>query len=152
MKDSGVPNEADVMKPDSTTVFYFPVKAPEGAVTRGKITPRKHLDLWNIYNTHWAEHQVSVTVSVKESEWVDTAAWVFDNFESLSGISFLPMDGGTYRQAPYQECTREQYEELLARMPKELDWNRLSEYEKEDMTTGTRELACVGNQCEVDYG
>lgn len=152
MKDSGIPNEACVMKPDSTTVFYFPVKAPEGAVTRNEVTPRKHLDLWNIYNTHWAEHQVSVTVSVKESEWVDTAAWVFDNFESLSGISFLPMDGGTYRQAPYQECTREQYEELLARMPKELDWNRLSEYEKEDMTTGTRELACVGNQCEVDYG
>ena len=149
LKDSGLPNEPDVMKPDSTTVFYFPVKAPDGAVTREQVTPRKHLDLWNMYNTHWAEHQVVVTVSVKEEEWVDTAGWVYDNFDSLSGVSFLPMDGGTYRQAPYQECTAEQYEELLGRMPTELDWEKFSSYEQDDNTTSTRELACTGNSCEI---
>lgn len=151
LKDSGTPHEPCVMKPDATTVFYFPVKSPDGAVTRNDISPRDHLNLWAVYNENWAEHQVSVTVSVKENEWVDTAGWVYDNFGRLSGISFLPMDGGTYKQAPYQECTAEQYEELLSRMPKSLDWNKLSAYEKEDNTTGSRELACVGTSCEIIY-
>lgn len=149
LKDSGVPNEPDVMKPDSTTVFYFPVKAPEGATTRADVTPRRHLDLWKVYNEHWAEHQVSVTVSVKEEEWVDTAGWVYDNFDSLSGVSFLPMDLGTYRQAPYQECSKEQYEELLAKMPASLDWDRFSSYEQDDNTTSTHQLACVAGFCEI---
>jgi ribonucleoside-diphosphate reductase alpha chain len=147
--DSGLPYEPCVMKPDSTTVFYFPIKAPDGAVTRDQVTPRKHLDLWNVYNEHWAEHQVSVTVSVNESQWVDTAGWVYDNFDSLSGVSFLPMDGGTYRQAPYQECTPEQYEELLGRMPKALDWETFAGYEQDDNTTSTRELACTAGACEI---
>lgn len=149
LKDSGVPNEPDVMKPDATTVFSFPIKAPEGAVTRDKITPRKHLDLWNIYNEHWAEHQVSVTVSVKEDEWVDTAAWVYDHFDSLSGVSFLPMDLGTYKQAPYQECSKEQYEQLLAKMPTALDWDKFPSYEREDSTTNSHDLACVAGFCEI---
>lgn len=151
LKDAGIPNEPCVMKPDATTVFFFPVESPEGAVCRNDITPRDHLNLWSVYNKHWAEHQVSITVSVKENEWIDTAAWVFDNFEALSGVSFLPMDGGTYKQAPYQECTKEEYEELLAKMPDKLYWEVLSDYEKEDTTTGSRELACVGMSCEIIY-
>ena len=145
----GIPNEPDVMKPNDTTVFYFPVKSPEGATVRKDVTPRSHLALWNIYNQWWAEHQVSVTVSVADKEWVDTAAWVFDNFSELSGISFLPYDGGSYRQAPYQECTQQEYEELLAKMPESLDWSLLSLFETDDQTTGSHELACVGGACEV---
>lgn len=151
LKDQGIPNEPCVMKGETTTVFYFPVKSPEGAVTREQINPRQHLELWSKYNTHWAEHQVSVTVSVAEEQWVDTAAWVYDNFDTLSGVSFLPYDGGTYKQAPYQEVDKEAYEELLSQMPKELDWGKLSDYEKEDNTTGSRELACVGTSCEIIY-
>lgn len=151
LKDQGIPSEPCVMKPDATTVFYFPVKSPDGAVVRDDIGPRDHLNLWMMFNEHWAEHQVSVTVSVKENEWVDTAGWVYDNFDRLSGISFLPMDGGTYKQAPYQECTETQYEELLSRMPAQLDWSKLSDYEQEDNTTGSRELACVGTSCEIIY-
>lgn len=147
----GVPGEPDVMKPTDTTVFYFPVKAPDGAVVRKEVTPRKHLDLWRMYNKYWAEHQVSVTVSVADKEWVDTAAWVYDNFDDLSGVSFLPYDGGTYRQAPYQECTKEQYEDLLARMPAQLDWSLLSRFETEDTTTGSHELACTGGACEITW-
>lgn len=149
LKDSGVPNEPDVTKSEATTVFYFPIKSPEGAITRDQVTPIKHLDLWKIYNEHWAEHQVSVTVSVKEDEWIDTAAWVYRNFDTLSGVSFLPMDLGTYRQAPYQDCTKEQYEELLARMPASLDWEKLSDYEQDDNTTATRELSCTAGVCEI---
>lgn len=149
LRDSGIPWEPCVMKPDSTTVFYFPVKSPDGATVRGEVTPTKHLDLWNIYNKHWAEHQVSVTVSVAENEWIDTAAWVYRNFDDLSGVSFLPYDGGTYQQAPYQECSKEQYEELLAKMPKVINWDDLSKYEDTDNTVGVQQLACVAGACEV---
>lgn len=148
---SGVPSEPDVMKPNDTTVFYFPVKAPDRAVVRKDVTPRSHLDLWLLYNKYWAEHQVSVTVSVADKEWVDTAAWVYDNFDDLSGVSFLPYDGGTYRQAPYQECTAEQYQELVSKMPAALDWSTLSTFETEDATTGSHELACTGGQCEITW-
>ena len=149
MKAAGIPWEPCVMKPDSTTVFFFPQKSPEGAVTRDQISAIEHLDLWKVYNEHWAEHQVSITVSVKEDEWLQAGAWVYDNFDALSGISFLPMDGGTYRQAPYQECSKEQYEEAVSKMPKDIDWSKLSDYEKEDGTTSSRTLACEGTQCEV---
>lgn len=152
MKEHGIPNEPDVMKPDATTVFYFPVKSPEGAVTREQVNPISHLELWNTYNKHWAEHQVSITVSVKDSEWMRTGAWVFDNFDDLSGVSFLPYDGGTYRQAPFQECSREQYEELLAKMPESVDWTKLTDYEVEDTTTSSHELACIGGACDIDWG
>ena len=151
LKDQGIPYEPCVMKPDATTVFYFPVKSPNSAVTRRQISPREHLNLWAIYNEHWAEHQVSITVSVKENEWVDTAGWVYDNFARLSGVSFLPEDGGSYKQAPYQECTEAEYEAFLQRMPASLDWSKLSTFETEDSTTGTRELACVGLSCEIVY-
>lgn len=149
LRDSGVPHEADVMKPEQTTVFYFPMKAPEGAVTRDRVSPIDHLELWKIYNRHWAEHQVSITVSVDDDEWLAVGAWVYGNFSELSGVSFLPLDKGTYVQAPYTDCTKEQYEAMLARMPGTIEWDRLREYELEDTTTGTRELACSGDRCEV---
>jgi ribonucleoside-diphosphate reductase alpha chain len=149
MKDNGIPHEPDITKPDATTVFYFPMKAPEGAITRGEVTPEQHLNLWKVYNEHWAEHQVSVTVSIKEDEWLSTGAWVYKNFDHLSGVSFLPMDLGTYQQAPYQECTKEEYEAFLEKMPKELDWDKFPEYEQEDNTTATRELACTAGYCEI---
>ena len=150
LKDSGIPNEPDVTKLDSTTVFSFPIKAPDTAVVGADINPRKHLALWKMYNEHWAEHQVSITVSVGEEQWVDTAGWVFDNFEALSGISFLPKGGGSYRQAPYQECSKEEYEAMLARMPASLDWEGFSAYESDDNTTGVQELACTAGFCEIN--
>jgi ribonucleoside-diphosphate reductase alpha chain len=149
MKDVGIPNEPCVMKPESTTVFFFPVAAPAGAVTRDQVSPIDHLNLWKEYNSSWAEHQVSITVSVPEDAWPRVGAWVYDNFDELSGVSFLPMDGGTYRQAPYQECTEEQYKAALEQMPKDIDWTQLSNYEKEDNTTASHELACTAGACEV---
>lgn len=151
MKDAGIPWEPDVMKPDATTVFFFPVAAPEGAVVRADVTPISHLELWKQYNAHWAEHQVSITVSIPEDAWPRVGAWVYDNFDELSGVSFLPMDGGTYRQAPFQECTKEEYEAMLERMPSTIRWELLSDYEKEDTTTSSHELACVGGICEVQW-
>lgn len=148
LKEQGVPWESCVMKPESTTVFFFPIKAPEGALTRKDITAIDHLNLWKHYNKSWSEHQVSVTVTVKEHEWVDVAAWVYRNFDEITGVSFLPEDGGTYRQAPYQECTEAEYEAHLAKIPK-LDWSLLSQYELEDQTTGVRELACTAGHCEI---
>lgn len=149
LKDVGIPSEPCAMRPESTTVFFFPVKAPEGAVTREQLSPIDHLELWKVYNDHWSEHQVSITCTVKEGEWVDVAAWVYRNFDTLSGVSFLPDDGGTYVQAPYQAVTREQYESHLALMPETIDWSRLSEYEIEDTTTSARELACTAGGCEI---
>ena len=150
LKDQGVPFEPCVMKPDSTTVFFFPVKAPDASLTRDDVDALRHLDLWRIYNKHWSEHQVSVTVNLKEDEWVRAGAWVFDNFEEISGISFLPHDGGTYRQAPYTEVTREEYEAHLAKMPEFVDWNKLVVYEMGlDFTTGTQTLACTAGFCEI---
>lgn len=147
--DSGVYSEPDVMKPDDTTVFFFPIKSPDGATTRNEVSPRQHLGLWNIYNKYWAEHQVSVTVSVPEDGWVDTGAWVYDNFDDLSGLSFLPASDHSYRQAPYQECSKEEYEELLAKTPQTLDWDSFTKYEVTDNTTASHELACVSGQCDI---
>ena len=149
LKDAGVPWEPCVMRPESTTVFSFPIKSPDGALTRKDITAVDHLNLWMTYNKHWAEHQVSVTVNVKEHEWVSVAGWVYDNFDDITGISFLPYDTGTYKQAPFQECSKEEYEALLGQMPSVIDWSILSDYEKEDATTGVRELACAGGSCEI---
>lgn len=150
LKDSGVPWEPCVMRPESTTVFSFPIKSPDDAVTRDNLTALDHLNLWMIYNKHWSEHQVSVTVNVREDEWVSVAGWVYDNFDDITGVSFLPFDTGTYKQAPYQACTKEEYEDVLARMPESLNWGVLSMYEREDSTTGIRELACVGGSCEIN--
>lgn len=150
LKASGVYNEADVMAPHSTTVFYFPIKSPEGALTRHGQTALEALDLWQHIQDNWCEHKPSATVSVKEDEWMDVGAWVFKHFDTLSGVSFLPYDGGTYKQAPYQELTEDEFQEWVAKHPAPvLDWERLSDFEREDHTTASQELACTGGACEV---
>lgn len=149
MKDAGFPNEPDVMKPQHTTVFSFPMQAPEDAIFRYDMTALEQMELWKIYQEHWCEHKPSVTISVKEHEWVEVGAWVYEHFDSISGISFLPFSEHTYRQAPYQDCSKEDYEEALERMPKNVDWTKLSEYEAEDYTSGAQELACTAGVCEV---
>jgi ribonucleoside-triphosphate reductase len=153
LKDTGIPTEDDVMKPNDTYVFSFPVKAPEHAITRDKLTAIQQLEVWLVYQRHWCEHKPSITVSVKEDEWMEVGAWVYKHFDEVSGISFLPYSEHTYVQAPYQEVTKEQYEEMLAKMPKTIDWTALSLYELEDSTTGTQAFACVASECEiVDIG
>jgi ribonucleoside-diphosphate reductase alpha chain len=149
MIDQGVPSEPCVMKPDTTTVFSFPVKAPEGAVTRDDLTAIEQLETWLVYQRHWCEHKPSITVSVKEDEWLDVGAFVFKHFDEMSGVSFLPYDGGTYQQAPYQECPKEVYEEALSKMPKSIDWTKLSAYETEDNTVSMQTMACSGDVCEI---
>jgi ribonucleoside-triphosphate reductase len=147
--DQGVPNEPDVMKPLDTVVFSFPQKAPEGAMTRDDLTAIEHLKIWKDVQQHWCEHKPSVTVTVRESEWLDVGAWVFKNFDEVSGVSFLPHSEHTYRQAPYQEITKDAYEDWLTKMPERIEWSKLSDYEIEDNTTGTQEYACVAGFCEI---
>ena len=150
MKDAGFPNEADVMKPQHTTVFSFPMQSPKNAVFRQDMTAKEQLELWQKYQKHWCEHKPSVTISVKEHEWMEVGNWVWDNFDSISGISFLPFSEHTYRQAPYQDCTEEEYKEALKSMPKNVDWSQLSKYEEQDFTAGAQELACAADGgCEV---
>ena len=149
MKDAGFPNEPDVMKPQHTTVFSFPMKSPDDAIFRYDMTAIEQMELWKIYQEHWCEHKPSVTISVKEHEWMNVGAWVYDNFDNISGISFLPFSEHTYRQAPYQDCTKEEYEEFLTKMPEKVDWSKLSEYEEQDYTAGSQTLACSGDSCEV---
>ena len=145
--EAGVPNEPDVTKPENTTVFSFPVKAPDDCITRDDMTAIEALDLWQIYQDHWCEHKPSVTISVKEDEWVDVGAWVYRNFDNISGISFLPYDGGSYKQAPYTTCTEEEYNEFLSKMPESLNWDEM--IEEDDLTTAAQELACSSGVCEV---
>ena len=149
MKDQGFPCEPDVTKPNHTTVFSFPMKSPDGAVCRQDMTALEQLELWKTYQEHWCEHKPSVTISVKEDEWVDTASWVYNNFDDISGISFLPFSDHTYKQAPYQDCSEEEYQELYSKMPKNVDWTGLSDYEQQDYTAGSQELACSAGVCEV---
>lgn len=149
LKDQGVYWEPDVMKPTQTTVFFFPMKSPEGAVTRNDMTAVEQLELWKIYQEHWCEHKPSITVTVREHEWPTVGGWVYDNFSMVSGVSFLPHSDHTYRQAPYDECTPERYEELLARTPQEIHWELLMKYENEDMTAGAQTAACGPDGCEV---
>ena len=150
MKESGVHNEMDVMKPDSTTVFSFAMQAPMGAVLRTDMSAIEQLELWKTYALHWCEHKPSVTISVKEEEWMEVGAWVYENFDVASGVSFLPHSDHTYQQAPYQDIEREDYLEWQQTYKHvSLDWNKLTEFEKEDNTTGSRELACTAGVCEV---
>jgi ribonucleoside-diphosphate reductase alpha chain len=149
MVSSGVPSEPDVMKPDSTTVFSFPMKSPHGAVTRFDMTAIEQLDLWLLYQRNWCEHKPSVTISVKEHEWMEVGSWVYEHFDEVSGISFLPFSEHTYKQAPYQDCSVEEYGDMIKKMPKSIDWTWLQDYEKEDTTSGGRELACTAGVCEV---
>ena len=151
--DSGVPAEPCVMKPDSTMVFSFPVKAPKGCVTRDDLNAIEQLEVWLMYQRHWCEHKPSVTITVREHEWLEVGAWVFKHFDEMSGVSFLPHSDHSYKQAPYQEIEQDEYKELNKLMPKDIDWEKLSEYEVEDTTVGSQTLACSGDSCEiVDIG
>ncbi len=149
MKDMGFPCEDDVTKPQHTYVFSFPQKSPDHAVFRSEISAISQLEMWLTYQRHWCEHKPSVTVSVKEEEWPEVGAWVYNHFDEMSGVSFLPFSDHVYKQAPYQDCTKEEYEALAAKMPKEVDWTKLATYEKQDATTGSQELACVAGGCEI---
>jgi ribonucleoside-diphosphate reductase alpha chain len=153
LTDSGIPAEDDVMKPNDTTIFSFPVKAPSNAITRDRVNAIQQLEIWLTYQRHWCEHKPSVTITVKEDEWMEVGAWVYKHFDECSGISFLPYSDHTYVQAPYQEIDENSYNELLSKMPKQINWEALSLYELEDSTTGTQALACVSGECEiVDIG
>jgi ribonucleoside-diphosphate reductase alpha chain len=149
MKAQGVPCEPDVMKPEQTTVFSFPQKSPEGAVTRNDMTALQQLELWLIYQRHWCEHKPSVTITVRDNEWMEVGAWVFKHFDEVSGISFLPHSDHSYQQAPYQEVSERDYKELLAVMPASIDWSKLSDFETEDTSKGTSTFACVGGNCDM---
>ena len=149
LKDAGVPNEPDVMKPDDTTVFYFPIKAPKNAVLTKDLSAIDHLEMWKTYRNHWTEHNPSVTINVREDEWLRVGSWVYDNFDSVGGVSFLPSSEHSYKQAPYQEITKEEYEKTLKEMPTTIDWSTLSLYETVDTTTGSQELSCTAGSCEI---
>ena len=149
MTEVGFPVEDDEMNPSHTAVFSFPMKVDRSAVFRTDLTAIQQLDLWKIYQEHWCEHKPSVTISVKEDEWMEVGAWVYKDFDQMSGVSFLPFSEHTYRQAPYQDCDREQYEKLLKVMPKDVDWSQLSKYETVDTTVASQELACTSGSCEI---
>lgn len=150
LKDAGVHWEPDAMAENTTSVFFFPVASPEGAVTREKLDAISSLELWKHLQDNWCEHKPSATINVHDHEWLDVAAWVYRNFDSLSGVSFLPYDGGSYKQAPYQEITKEEYEAWIKEHPMpEIDWSDMRFYESEDHTTASQELACTGSNCEV---
>lgn len=150
LKDAGVYWEPDVMSVQNTSVFYFPIRSPLGAVTRNDQTSIQALELWKHLQDNWCEHKPSATVNVREEEWMDVGSWVYRNFDSLSGVSFLPHDGGSYKQAPYQEVTEEEYNKWIVDHPMpDINWDDLSLYEKQDNTTGSQELACSGGVCEI---
>ena len=149
MVEQGFPNEDEFNKPEYVSVFSFPVKVPSTAITRKDMSAIDQLEIWKLYQDHWCEHKPSITVSVKEHEWMEVGSWVFENFNTLSGVSFLPYSEHSYRQAPYQACTSDIYNELLKNMPANVDWHDLEKYEKEDNTIGSQELACTGGSCEI---
>jgi ribonucleoside-triphosphate reductase len=173
MIDQGIPNEPEAFKPDQTTVFSFPMKAPANAVVTADMTAIEQLEMWLAYQRHWCEHKPSVTINVKGDEWFEVGAFVYKHFNEMSGVSFLPYDEHTYQQAPYQECdkiepvykerevadkdglfvsdeiAKHSYKSLLALMPKKIDWSKVSEYESEDNTSGSQTLACSGDSCEI---
>ena len=153
MKEQGIPSEPDVFKPDQTTVFSFPVKAPQGAVVTDNVSAIEQLKTWLVYQRHWCEHKPSVTINVRKDEWFEVGAFVYEHFDEMSGVSFLPYNEHTYQQAPYQSCTKDDYKKLSKIMPKSIDWAKLSEYEKEDTTASSQTFACTGDVCEiVDIG
>jgi len=153
MIDQGVPNEPDITKPKDTVVFSFPMRSPEGCVTRNDMTAVEQLQMWLIYQEHWCEHKPSCTVTVRDHEWVEVGAFVYTNFDAMSGVSFLPHSDHIYQQAPYQDCTKEEYDGMLNKSPKNINWSKLMDYEKEDTTSGSQTFACSGDTCEiVDIG
>ena len=150
MKQSGFPNEPDVTKPNHTTVFSFPTQSPKGAICRTDMTALEQLELWSTYQEHWCEHKPSITVSVKDEEWPEVGSWVWENFDDISGISFLPFSDHTYRQAPYQDCTKKEFDDMSKTIPKDVDWSTLSQFEQQDFTSGSQELACSADGgCEI---
>jgi ribonucleoside-triphosphate reductase len=149
MKSVGVPSEPCVMKPDSTTIFSFPIKSPEGSIMVDDLTAIEQLELWLKLKKNWAEHSVSVTVYVKEEEWLKVGSWVYENFDHLTGVSFLPYTEHSYAQAPYQPVSEEEYNAALSEFPQSIDWNELSLYEQEDNTEGAQTLACTAGGCEI---
>ena len=149
LKDFGVPNEPDVMKPEATTIFSFPIAAPEGAVVTSDLSAIDHLEVWKVYREHWTEHNPSVTINVKEDEWLDVAAWVYKNFDHIGGVSFLPASEHSYKQAPYQEISKDEYDTAVKSMPNNIPWQSLPLYELEDATTGSQELSCTAGACDV---
>ena len=148
--DMGIKHEPDVMKPNDTMVFTFPIKAPEGSTLRENLTAIQHLDLWLAYQRHWAEHKPSITISVKENEWMAVGAWVYEHIDEMSGVSFLPYSEHTYQQAPYQEITENEYNKLISETPADLDWKWLEIYETFDATTSVQDLACVAGACDIN--
>ena len=149
MKSQGVPSEACVMKPDTTTVFSFPIAAPPKSVTRDEMTAIQQLEMWLIYQRHWTEHKPSVTITVRDNEWMEVGAFVYRNFDEMSGVSFLPHSDHTYQQAPYQDCSKNDYKILSSIMPKKIDWSKLSDFEYEDTTKSSQTFACTGEVCEM---
>ena len=149
MKDRGFPHEACVMKPDNVTVFSFPMKSPEGSPTRTDMTAIQQLEMWLTYQRNWCEHKPSVTITVKENEWMEVGAWVWNHLDEISGISFLPFSDHVYKQAPYQDIDKETYEKELSTLPSEVDWTELAQYEQEDNTAGSQTYACSGDSCEI---
>ena len=149
MVDMGFPVEKDFYNPDHLNVFSFPMKAPVNAVTTDDLTALDQLELWRIYQNHWAEHKVSMTVYVGETEWMEVGAWVYRHFDTVSGIAFLPRSEHTYKQTPFEAISDKDYDELLSKMPKSVDWSKITEYEKEDSTTNQREIACSAGKCEL---
>ena len=149
MKDQGIPYEPCVFKGDTTTVFSFPQRSPNKAITRNDMTAIEQLEMWLAYQRNWCEHKPSVTISVRDSEWLDVGAFVYKHFDEMSGVSFLPYSDHTYQQAPYQDCTEREYKELSKLMPKRIDWSKLSEYEQEDNTVAMQTMACSGDVCEI---
>ena len=149
MKDQGIPNEPEAFKPDQTTVFSFPMKAPNNAVCTADMTAIEQLEMWLAYQRSWCEHKPSVTINVKKEEWFEVGAFVYKHFDEMSGVSFLPFNEHTYQQAPYQQVDKTEYKKLLSVMPKSIDWSQLSQYESEDNTAGSQTLACSGDSCEI---
>jgi hypothetical protein len=151
MVKAGFPHEDSLSKPGHMWVFGFPVKSPDGAVVGEGVKAIEHLELWKMYQDHWCEHKPSCTVNIRESEWLDVGAWVYRYFDEISGIAFMPASGHSFKQMPYQECSKAEYEALLVKMPKEVDWMKMKEFEMEDCTAGPKTLACSGEKgtCEV---
>jgi ribonucleoside-diphosphate reductase alpha chain len=146
LKEQGVPCEDDVTKPDKTYVFSFPMESPEHAVLRDDLSAIQQLEHYLVYRKHWTEHNPSITIYVREHEWLDVGAWVFKHFDDIGGVSFLPHSDHVYRQAPYQEIDKATYLKWVESYPK-IEWEQFREYE--DVTTGQQELACMAGVCEI---
>ena len=149
MVDKGFPYEPDVTKPDQTLVFQFPVKSPKDSITRTDKTAVEQLELWMVYKDEFCDHNPSCTINVKEKEWPKVGGWVFDHFDKISGVAFLPSSDHSYKQAPYQVCTKEEYNDRKKKMPKNVDWTGVGDYETTDNIEGSQTLACTGNTCEI---